>query len=267
MSNFSKQIYTFWEPKDHIPAYLKLCIKTWEKFLPDFKINILDYSNLDDYLGKGFYDNILYKSFSIPKQADAIRAALLYKYGGIWLDCDTVITSNKIENIINYNSEFLILGKHICFIVSKKNSYISDCWSKEIVKRIEEYKNFKPDFLKKVLNYKKYKFYTSWDYLGNSILNKHLTKDNKDFYHIFKNKEIQMLPENIYCDRVIINKVKKYRYFYFEQKYTDNILDNNGGIICLHNSWTPEKFKKMPEKEFLSQNYVLAGLFKNILKN
>ena len=41
--NSNKIIFTFWEPKENIPGYLKLCIKTWKKFLPEYKIIILDY--------------------------------------------------------------------------------------------------------------------------------------------------------------------------------------------------------------------------------
>jgi hypothetical protein len=33
-----KRIFTFGEPKENLPAYLKLCMKTWEKFLPDYEI-------------------------------------------------------------------------------------------------------------------------------------------------------------------------------------------------------------------------------------
>ena len=32
---------------------------------------------------------------SLPIQADAIRVALLKKYGGIWMDADTIITSGE----------------------------------------------------------------------------------------------------------------------------------------------------------------------------
>ena len=33
----------------------------------------------------------------------------------------------------------------------------------------------------------------------------------------------------------------------------------------LHNSWTPRKYKKMTEKEFLNQNIMLARLIKRLL--
>ncbi|ELN2909875.1 hypothetical protein QZC74_001815 [Campylobacter coli] len=68
-----KTIWTFWEPKDKMPGYVKLCIETWKVFFSDYRVVILDYSNLHNFLPKDFYDESLYENFSLPKQADAIR--------------------------------------------------------------------------------------------------------------------------------------------------------------------------------------------------
>lgn len=70
------KIFTFWEPMDTIPAYLELCIDTWKKYLPNYEIVILNYCNLFDWIEKDTFDEILYKDFSLPKQADAIRCAI-----------------------------------------------------------------------------------------------------------------------------------------------------------------------------------------------
>lgn len=43
-----------------------------------------------DYLGKDFYDNILFEKFTIFKQTCALRATVFERYGGIWLDADTI---------------------------------------------------------------------------------------------------------------------------------------------------------------------------------
>ena len=59
-------IFTFWEPKDKMPAYIKLSMQTWEKFLPEYDINVIDYSNLNEYLGENYFDEILFKDFSLP---------------------------------------------------------------------------------------------------------------------------------------------------------------------------------------------------------
>ena len=42
-------------------------------------------------------------------------------------------------------------------------------------------------------------------------------------------------------------------------------LHNCKGILMLHNSWTPLKYKKMSEEEFLHQDIMLAHLLRRIL--
>jgi hypothetical protein len=37
-----KRIFTFWEPKENVPAYLTPCMKTWANFLPEYEVAVLD---------------------------------------------------------------------------------------------------------------------------------------------------------------------------------------------------------------------------------
>ena len=60
--SMTEKIYTFWEDKNNMPEYIKLCIESWKKFLPDYEIVILNYDNLEDYLGKNYYDKSLYEN-------------------------------------------------------------------------------------------------------------------------------------------------------------------------------------------------------------
>jgi mannosyltransferase OCH1-like enzyme len=48
-----KAIFSFWEPRGNLPPYLELCLKTWERNLPDHEIVVLNHSNMDAYLGGG----------------------------------------------------------------------------------------------------------------------------------------------------------------------------------------------------------------------
>ena len=59
----TKRIFTFWEPIDNMPEYISLCIETWKKFLPEYEIVLLDYNNLDKWLGTNYYDKNLYKKW------------------------------------------------------------------------------------------------------------------------------------------------------------------------------------------------------------
>ena len=255
-----KNIYTFWEPKSNIPEYLKLCIKTWEKFLPNFNIIILDYSNLNDYLEKDFYDKYLYSNFTLPQQSDAIRAAILYLNGGIWLDIDTIITSSKFLSLIDNQKDFSLIKNHICFINANNTSQVLHNWVEDIKTNIRLHKEYAPNILKKYIDRKNYKNFIRWDYLVNSILNKY----SDDIFHINDNYE-QIFPEIKYCDKHFIKQTKRYKYFYFEQNFSENVLENSNGIICLHNSWTPKKYKNMPAQEFLNQKCMLSGILNYLL--
>jgi len=114
-----KVIFSFWEPLGAIPGYIRLCIKTWEKYLPDYNIKILDYKKLKNYLGKSLFNKIICKEMPLSMQADAIRVALLKKFGGLWMDTDTIILSNNFINQIKDN-ELVMIGEE-----KSKFQYIS----------------------------------------------------------------------------------------------------------------------------------------------
>lgn len=262
----TNRIFTFWEPVENMPDYISLCIETWKKFLPEYEIVLIDYKNLDNWLGKNYYDPILYKNFSLPKQADAIRCALLSRYGGIWLDADTIITSTKFKNLLNNNSDFTLLGKHIAFIMANRNSKILSKWQENIFENIKDYKKSIHFInLYRIFNRTKYKQLKNWNYLGNGILDKYLEIANyKDFCSIdvYLNNIFPELSQN---NNSNLSPLLLYQNFYFNNNNPLDFLENNCGIILLHNSWTPNKYKNMNKKQFLEQDITLAKLLKQLL--
>ena len=89
-----KRIFTFWEPKESCPAYINMCMQTWAKFLPEYEVVMVNYSNLHTWLEKDIIKKVLYKKMTLAKQADCLRVALLYTHGGMWLDADIMLTEN-----------------------------------------------------------------------------------------------------------------------------------------------------------------------------
>ena len=77
-----KRIFTFWEPRGKVTPYLELCRETWERALPDYEILVLDYSNLDEYVGEGTLDLGALRQVGLPLQKDAVVAAVLNRHGG-----------------------------------------------------------------------------------------------------------------------------------------------------------------------------------------
>jgi len=261
-----KKIFTFWEPKLNIPGYIKLCIRTWKIIFPNKKIIILDYSNVYQYLKPSLISKILCKNMGMKVQADAIRVAILKKYGGIWMDADTIlINSSFIKRFYGY--ELATLSYHIGFLYCSKNSIFISKWLRKIIKKMNIYKKA----LSRNLTKKQYAKFHSGDYLGNTIFNPIVKECKGKEYLQINVLNMFALPERIFIkDKILVDV--KYKMFYFSPeipnkiKKVEKIIDNSKGIILLHNSWTPDKYRKMSEKEFLKQDILLAYLLRKILR-
>lgn len=260
-----KNIFTFWEPKSKMPDYIRLCIKTWQKFLPEYRIHIVDYENLDYYLGKNFFNKILYTKFTLPKQADAIRCALLNKYGGIWLDADTIITSEKVKDFFNIKSDFILIGNHIGFIIANKDSCILKNWLFEIQRKIYIYSFFVKFPFLKIIFIRKYKSLKNWDIFGNSIIDKYLNTENNEIkFQIDRNKN-NCLPElYFYPNSKNISHFDIYNKFYFDS-FENNFDIKKTCILLLHNSWTPSDYKLKTVEEIANTNNTISLIFDRIL--
>lgn len=163
---------------------------------------------------------LLDSKFSLPQIADAIRAMLLEKYGGIWLDTDTVILSGEARNFFstNGNSEVTFFGDtekrnvHLAVIRSIPSSRLMRLWTEyisltfpeeiEIISR----KNALP--------------------------------------------EISAFPD--------ISRDAAYRRYYFlESRHLSEIRQN---ILLLHNSWTPSVYREMSRDEFLRCDCTMTNI-------
>ncbi|WP_086239066.1 glycosyltransferase family 32 protein [Campylobacter devanensis] len=250
-----KKIFTFWEPKDAMPAYIKLCIETWKKYLPDYEVVILDYSNYEDWIGKDCYDSSLRTNFSLPKQADAIRAAVLNKHGGIWMDADTIVLSSEIKDLFTTNTEFTIISRHIAVLSSIKNSMIASHWMKECQSRINKYKELKE---KGALTKDLEVYY----YLGNGPINDLLNQVDSSKAVTLDRLKIFAVPECNFYPK--LDGISAYKHFYFKENNVKYLVDHCK-IILLHNSWTPLEFKNMSKNDFLQTNCTLSNILRYAL--
>ncbi|QNP50518.1 mannosyltransferase [Diaphorobacter aerolatus] len=83
-------IWAFWSGTAQ-PELIQRCFDNWRRMCPEFDIRILDERSVLRYL-----DAIpaeLQQS-TAPKRADWVRAELLKRHGGIWLDASTILTTS-----------------------------------------------------------------------------------------------------------------------------------------------------------------------------
>lgn len=203
-------------------------------------------------------------------QSDAIRVAILNKYGGIWLDADTIILNDKIiKQFQNYELGMIWEKKrklhYISFIYAKNSSILKE-WQRQIIIKVKKCKYFCLNKQNNIAWNNTFKIISFWNYLGNSIIDPLVNNINgKKFFHIDSNNT-QVFPEFKYFQNSSIENMLKYKLFYFKKRNPLLVLNNTKGLIFLHNSWTPLQYKNLTVQAFLKEDILLSKLFLYLLK-
>lgn len=256
------KIWTFWEPPEKIPGYLRLCMRTWEKFLPDAEINLINYSNMRDYVDVDEYDPSLFSGrYRVDQIADALRALLLEKYGGIWLDFDTIIlkdSAKKYFDMTTYNEgvEAVFFGNsatrgvHLAFINTVPHSKLMKYWIERAKDKIANFVAPRPGVF--------------FAYLGNSIVDSYVKATTADEVVVLDRRlvmpELEPLPVTFKLKQ---HKVV-YQDFFWNQK--KHLADIDFDMLMLHNSWATKTIKAKNEKDFLASDCTMANILREILE-
>lgn len=209
---------------------------------------------------------------TLAMQSDAIRCALLKYNEGIWIDADTIITNSTIfENMkksdctmIGRKNDGVIYGAFI--YTTKPNTDFIAKWFKELVPHVKQFRwatfwnrfGYCKDLWVKTHN---------WDWCVNAITDPLAKKMSPEQFSYFDKDELYALPEyDSDLAKTETDKSRVYQNFYFKPGDATSILQKNKGIILLHNSWTPDEYKRMSEEEFLKQDILLADLLRKVLK-
>jgi hypothetical protein len=127
-----KYIHYCWFGNNPLPKLAKKCIKSWQKYLPDYEIIRWDETNFD--VNMTDFSKKAYKAKKWAFVADVARLYALKKYGGIYFDTDMLITSNidfllEDEVFVGWESkDFVACG--VLGVKSPNNELIEYLWEK-----------------------------------------------------------------------------------------------------------------------------------------
>ncbi len=240
-----------------LTGYLDLCLQTWKKYTPDsYEIIFLTLENFYEYIDSSLLNLLNLKNLRKPEfnnfsnlVCDCISTAVLYCNGGIFLDTDTIMTNKfRTSDILLKKYELIVYGncaKRICpgFIMAQKNSGILE----ELLRQLSFYM-----YLPENDNYKRTDALTA------------LIKESPNEKIIILDCENQ----GYYAEKAMYGIFNSYLYkkYYFSDIGTvQDFLSVTKGISALHNSMTPDEYKKMTKEEFLNQNILLSKIFKTLL--
>lgn len=291
-----KRIFTFWEPREKMIPYLKLCMRTWAVHLGDYEVIVLNHSNLRDYIGADTYEVDRLKKFQLQVQKDAILAAVLEKHGGIFMDTDTIVTKD-ISPIVKRltSAEVVTFGRHLAFVAARPHSRLLAVWREKIQKqlaRLEKDGSIPAP--------------TEWDYLGNAVVEEVLTEIagrsrrgrmyeqvrqrqaswprwirgawrrvgdpilfravHGKYLHRLDRDKYGFIAEAVFYGRVAAAPREQYLKFWFGEKLdVARVFRPKQRVIGLHHSWTPEWYRKLSEKEVLANDCLLSKTLRHIL--
>lgn len=238
-------IYTFWEPQERMTPYLQLCIEKWRPFIKEFNHVILDYSNLFQFIPNDAIDIEKVKKLELLHQKDIIQAAILKYNGGIFIDADMVLVQELSPLIEKYKSyDVVTYSKHVAFMMAKKGARLIEEWHQEISIRLSALPENSP---------------VKWDYFANSIINSKLEAKAYKACRIDKLKTA-FTPELNHFRSAIYPEDHYLKFWFSETISLESVFYESQHVIALHNSWTPEWYKKMDKEKILNHPGLLSRL-------
>lgn len=268
------RVFTFWEPAGRVPGYISACMRTW-KNLPDAEVVLLDYSTLDRYLPAELAAQLTCRELSMPKQVDAYRAALLERWGGVWLDADTVVTPSVREleafdgkaEVTTFSQpmpdERLSLAGAFFYAREPHTRFFRE-WASVMPSRVARYAQFRRNPILRVLKRPEWRQCRAWDYCLNLVVDPLALTMSPEELRVFPLQEMGAFPE---CPDGILPMAEfweKHIGFYYKPGSVDGVLDRCRGMILLHNSWTPKEFYGMDTETFLRQDIRLVRILNQL---
>ena len=224
-------VFTFWEGQ--MPGYIKLCMDTWK--VPYI---VLNYKNLREYTD---IDIEPLKRFTLPQIADCVRVHVLRDNGGYWLDADTIMISGKLPDtdMVGYPET---RQNSIGLLHTEPHSQMFTEWAA---------------FQDEIIHGQDASPY--WALMGNAFTDDYVKRHEDVRIHPIEDywPEVYMVSDDI-------PRWQKYRRFYFEERNTLSDIRPTD-LLMLHNSWTPEWYRNVPEGKVLDANCTMSNILREVL--
>lgn len=139
-NNIPHIIHWCWFGLTEMSDQTKLCIESWKKHMPDWEIRCWK-KDILEHAPKSIIDAFNDENFGFA--SDWVRAYVIHKYGGIYLDSD-VLLYKSLEKMCNYQTWFVKTNHKIV-----SSEVFGSVKETQIMKRIlyyyekNDYSNFK----------------------------------------------------------------------------------------------------------------------------
>jgi hypothetical protein len=279
-----------------MPAYLGLCLRTWQRNAPDYEVIVLDHSNLAQYAGAGVLDLETLAQVSPNIQKDAVMFAVLARHGGLFMDMDTIVFSGmdafRRELL---STELVTFSRHMAVTGARRESTLVHGCLERIRQRLER---LRADGVPS--------YGVWWNFFGNAVLDEQMvatcraasrlarvqgrftegvgrilrpagTKaaafprrvdgvltrwryrfDLEHLYRMLDRDRHGFIAERVHGNRRIRDREQRYLDYWFEQSDEHRPPPGQVPIIGLHHSWTPRWYMDLDEAAVLAHPCLMS---------
>lgn len=213
-----KIIHYSWFSGEPYPEFLKECMATWKKVLPDYEFVLWDAKKLAECNNMFANEALSVKKWAFA--ADFIRLHAVYHYGGIWLDTD-IDMFRSFDPFLNDGmfigreyyvhkeqgkKDYATLTSH-CFGAEKRHPFVKECLE------FYEHRHFIRSYNKNLPQELRY------DMTIIPMLQVRLA----EFYGFDARNSVNQL-------QILRNGIHVYPYQYFDQPGYSSMKD----VVCIH---------------------------------
>ncbi|WP_291066218.1 MULTISPECIES: capsular polysaccharide synthesis protein [unclassified Empedobacter] len=89
----------WWQGEESMPELNKICVNSIKKYAGTHPVKIITFDNVSNYINipSNIFDNYKNGNISPTFLSDFLRASLLHKFGGLWLD-STILVVEQIQD-------------------------------------------------------------------------------------------------------------------------------------------------------------------------
>ena len=252
ISEFSKPIiWLYWQnktPESVKPPYLDLCLETVKKHCNDsFEIIVLD-DQMIPVVSRSIDPNFV-NIEPLAMRADYIRFCLMHEFGGIWLDCDIIVSKN-----LSFMIEDLKTHNFVAFEHDDPNDISIGIMAANKGNRYSQHMK---------AMFEGHHIYSQWRKGEHEIGRADPTLTAKSFLsdlRKFYPNDVKTYPaRRVYP----VDRKKSANYYWGQGKINPKILELPA--VYLHNQMCSKKHKALSKKEVMEGKYRISDLFRSTL--
>lgn len=247
-----KRIWVYWDNPNDMPPYIGICLATMRRNTKGWEFNLVTDENLFDWLPdmrKDLHKVVNAKRpglsgrHTVVHQSNYIKASLLYKYGGIALDADTIVMPmwNGIEKYLN--------NRFLCR--ANENNYIAMNFlgSEKLGQIVETYLDMCDDMLTE--SYVIPSGSTFGARLMTEAYDREVGNPDEPGIDIFK-KEVAPI-------------VFKERHKFFNSEFTKNYIKEDAFCVMLYHRGFPKYFIEKSVDDIMAGPMLISQMFRRAM--